>query len=200
LTMYVPVAQSPELITRLVIEKIPVRWVIRADGNAADLVTAVRQAVLTVDATQPPTDFATMADVLGRSISQNRFSMLMLAMFSGLALALAGIGVYGLTTYAVAQRTRELGIRVSLGASPGQLVRGLLLTGLRLCLAGTALGLLGAIVLGRFLRNLLFGVSAMDGLAMAVAIATMTAVVVAATYIPAARASRIDPMRALRQE
>jgi len=79
-------------------------------------------------------------------------------------------------------------------------VRGLLLTGLRLCLAGTVLGLVGFIVLGRSLRNLLFGVSAMDGPAIAVAIVTITAVVVAATYIPAARASRIDPMLALRQE
>ena len=139
LTMYVPVAQSPELITRLVLEKIPLRWVLRTDGGPADLMPAVRQAVLAVDPTQPPADFARMSDVLGRSISPNRFNMLMLTMFSGLALALAAIGVYGLTAYAVAQRTREIGIRVSLGASPTQLVRGLLAQGLRLCLAGRRL-------------------------------------------------------------
>jgi hypothetical protein len=99
-----------------------------------------------------------------------------------------------------AQRTREIGIRMSLGARPTQLVRGLLGQGLRLCLAGTALGLLGAIFLGSFLRSLLFGISATDGVTIVVVIATMTAVVVAATYLPASRASRIDPILALRQE
>jgi hypothetical protein len=200
LTIYVPVAQSPELITRLVLEKIPLRWVVRIDGGKADLVPAVRQEVLAVDPTQPPVDFAMMSDVLGRSISPNRFNMVMLTIFGGLALALAAIGVYGLTAYAVAQRTRELGIRVSLGASPTQLLRGLLAQALRLCLAGAALGMVGAIFLGRFLRSLLFGVAAMDGLTIAVVVVTMTAVVVAATYLPASRASRLDPMLALRQE
>ena len=200
LTTYVPVAQSPEPITRLILDKIPLRWVLRTDREPTDLVPAVRQAVLAVDPTQPAADFARMSDVLGRSISPHRFNMLMLTMFSGLALALAAIGVYGLTAYAVAQRTREIGIRVSLGASPTQLVRGLLGQGLRLCLAGTALGLVGAIFLGRFLRSLLFGVSATDGLTIVVVIATMTAVVVAATYLPASRASRIDPILALAQD
>ncbi len=200
LTTYVPVAQSPELITRLVLDKIPLRWVLRTDRELADLVPAVRQAVLAVDPTQPAADFATMADVLGRSISPQRFNMVMLTTFSGLALALAAIGVYGLTAYAVAQRTREIGIRVSLGATRTQLLRGLLGQGLRLCLAGTILGLVGAIFLGRFLRTLLFGVSPTDGLTMVIVIATMMAVVVAATYLPAARACRIDPVRALRQE
>jgi ABC-type antimicrobial peptide transport system permease subunit len=126
--------------------------------------------------------------------------MLMLTVFSGLALALAAIGVYGLTAYSVAQRTREIGIRVSLGASPTQLVRGFLGQGLRLSLAGTAVGCVGTILLGRFLRSLLFGISATDGLTILAVIATMTAVVVAATLLPAARVSRIDPILALRQE
>jgi putative ABC transport system permease protein len=200
LTTYVPVAQSPELITRLVLEKIPLQWVVRTNREPTDLVPAVRQAVLSVDSTQPPADFARMSDVLGRSISPNRFNMLMLTVFSGLALTLAAIGVYGLTAYAVAQRTREIGIRVSLGARPTQVVRELLAQGLRLCLAGTALGLVGAFFLARFLRSLLFGISASDGLTILTVMITMTAVVVAATYLPAARASRIDPMIALRQE
>lgn len=200
LTTYVPVAQSPELITRLVLEKIPLQWVVRTNREATDLVPAVRQAVLSVDSTQPPADFARMSDVLGRSISPNRFNMLMLTVFSGLALTLAAIGVYGLTAYAVAQRTREIGIRVSLGARPTQVVREFLVQGLRLCLAGTALGLVGAFFLARLLRSLLFGISASDGLTIIIVMVTMTAVVVAATYLPAARASRIDPMLALRQE
>jgi putative ABC transport system permease protein len=126
--------------------------------------------------------------------------MLMLTVFSGLALVLAAIGVYGLIAYAVAQRTREIGIRVSLGARPAQVVHEILAQGLRLCLAGTTLGLVGAFFLARFLRSLLFGISASDGPTILVVVVTMTAVVVAATYLPAMRASRIDPMLALRQE
>jgi predicted permease len=199
-TTYVPVSQSPEPITRLVVEKIPLQWVVRTDREPTDVVAAIRQAVLSVDSTQPPADFARMSDVLAGSISSNRFNMLMLTVFSGLALVLAAIGVYGLTAYAVAQRTREIGIRVSLGARPAQVVHEILAQGLRLCLAGTALGLAGAFFLARFLRSLLFGISASDGPTILVVVVTMTAVVVAATYVPAMRASRIDPMVALRQE
>ena len=199
-TTYLPVSQSPELITRLVVEKIPLQWVVRTDRDPTDLVPAIRQAVLSVDSTQPPADFARMSDVLAGSISSNRFTMLMLTTFSGLALVLAAIGVYGLTAYAVAQRTREIGIRVSLGARPAQVVHEILAQGLRLCLAGTALGLVGAFFLARFLRSLLFGISASDGPTILLVVVTMTTVVVAATYLPALRASRIDPMLALRQE
>jgi putative ABC transport system permease protein len=200
LTMYVPVAQSPEMITRLVVEKIPLRWVLRTNGDTAELAPAVRRAVLAVDPTQPPTDFATLGDVLSQSIAPQRFNMLMLALFSGVSLVLAAVGVYGLTAYAVVQRTRELGIRISLGASPRQLVRELLLQGLRLGVGGTVLGLLSAAALSHLLRGLLFGVSAADGLTIVVVFTVMTTVVIMATYLPAARASRIDPMLALRED
>jgi len=200
LTMYVPVAQSPELITRLALEKIPLRWVLRTNGDITDLLPAVRRALLTVDPTQPPADFATMDEVLSRSIAPQRFNMLMLALFSGISLLLAAVGVYGLTAYAVVQRTRELGIRISLGASPTQLVRELLMQGLRLGIGGTLLGLLSAAALSRLLRGLLFGVSAADGPTIIVVFTVMTSVVIIATYLPAARASRIDPMLALRED
>jgi ABC-type antimicrobial peptide transport system permease subunit len=200
LTTYLPVSQAPEPITRLVVEKIPLQWVIRTDRDPSDLAASIRQAVLSVDPTQPPADFATMSEVLERSISSYRFNMLMLTVFSGLALLLAAIGVYGLTAYAVAQRTREIAIRVSLGARPAQVVRELLSQGLRLSLAGTVLGMAGALFLARFLQSLLFGISSADGSTILAAIATMILIVVAATYVPAVRASRIDPMQALRQE
>ena len=200
MTMYLPVAQAPELITRLVLEKIPLRWVIRTNGVPADVIPAVRRAVLEVDPTQPPTDFASMSDVLGRSIAPNRFNMLMLTIFGGLALTLAAVGIYGLMAYTVVQRTREIGIRVSLGASPEQLVRGLVWQSLRLCLLGAAIGVAGSLLLGRLLRTLLFGIGTTDGLTIAVVVATMTAVAVAATYLPASGAATIDPMLTLRQD
>ena len=141
-----------------------------------------------------------MADILGRSISPNRFNMLMLMIFSGLALTLAAIGVYGLTAYAVAQRRREIGIRVSLGASPAQLVRGLLIQGIGMCAAGTAAGLVGALLLGRLLRSLLFGISATDAVTMIVVAATIWRSWRSQPIMPASRASSVDPMLALRQE
>jgi putative ABC transport system permease protein len=188
------------VITQLVLEKIPLRWVLRTDRNDPDLVPAVRQAVLAVDPTQPPADFATMAGLLARSISPHRFNMLMLVLFSGLSLVLAAIGVYGLTAYAVVQRTREIGIRVSLGASPTQLLRGLLRQGLRLGLGGTVLGPFGAASLGRVLRSLPVRRPVRGRADDHRAFVTMTTAVVAATHLPAARASRIDPMLALRQD
>jgi putative ABC transport system permease protein len=199
MTMYVPVAQAPEQITQLVVQKIPLRWVLRTAGNTLD-VTIVRQAVLSVDPTQPPADFATMSDVLGRSIAPNRFNMLMLSIFGAVALTLASVGIYGLMAYTVARRTREIGIRVSLGASPRQLVRSLVWQGLRLCVTGAAIGIAASLWLGRFLRALLFGIGPADALTLVVVASTMIAVVVAATYLPAARAATIDPMLALRQD
>jgi putative ABC transport system permease protein len=200
MTIYVPVAQSPERITQLVLDKIPLRWVIRTKADDADLQSALRQAVLAVDPTQPPADFAKMSEVLGRSVAPNRFNMLMLTIFGSLGLALAAIGVYGLMAYTVAQRTREIGIRVSLGASGAQLVGGLVWQGLRLCLVGTAVGVAGSIWLGRYLRTLLFGISATDAVTIAVVASTMTMVAVGATYWPASWAAAVDPMVALRQE
>jgi putative ABC transport system permease protein len=200
MTMYLPVAQSPEMVTRLIVDKIPLRWVIRTNRDPASQAAAVRQAVLAVDPTQPATDFLSLNDVLARSIASNRFNTLMLAIFGGVALLLAGIGVYGLTAYAVAQRTREIGIRLSLGAKPGQLRRALVWQAVRLCAIGAVVGMAAASWLARFLRALLFGVGAADALTIAAVASTLMAVVVAATYLLASRAAAIDPMRALRQD
>src|SRR5262249_6913757 len=148
-----------------------------------DVVPAVRRAVLAADSTQPPTDFASMADVLARSIAPSRFNMLMLTIFAGLSLMLAAIGIYGLSAYAVVERTRKIGIRLSLGAHPARVVREIVWQGLKVCLSGAALGLAGAPVLGRFLRTLLFGVGLADGFTFAVVAATLITVVAGASYL-----------------
>ncbi|HWW83155.1 MAG TPA: FtsX-like permease family protein, partial [Vicinamibacterales bacterium] len=200
MTMYVPVAQSPEVITQLVLEKIPTRWVVRATANPADMVPAVRQAVLDVDPTQPASDFAPMSDVLSRSIASNRFAMGMLTIFAVIGLSLAAIGLYGLMTYAVVQRKREIGIRISLGASPTHLVRAFVWSGLSLSLVGVAIGLLGSLALGRFLNTLLFGLTATDAATCALVAGTMIVVTAAASYLPARFVAAIDPISTLRDE
>jgi predicted permease len=200
MTMYIPVGQTPELITRLVVNQIPVRWVVRTSGAPSELAPSIRQAMLAFDPTQAPSDFSPLSDVLARSIASNRFNMLMLSLFGALALTLAAIGVYGLVAYAVAQRTREIGIRLSLGARPRRVVWEIVGQGLRLCLIGVATGTAASFGLGRVLGTMLFGVNAVDATTVAIVISILTAVVVAATYVPASRAASIDPVRALRQE
>jgi len=177
-----------------------VRWAIRTAGEPAAVAAEVRQAVLAEDHTQPAADLETLSEVLARSIAPSRFNMLMLVIFGSLSGILAAAGVYGLTAYVVGQRTRELGIRLALGASPTDLVRRLLGDGLRLCLIGTILGLGGALVLSRFLRSLVFGVSVADAPTIVAIVMTMTIVVLTATYLPASRASKIDPVLTLRQD
>jgi len=198
--IFVPVAQSPDRITRITLEKIPTRWVIRTTGDPLKLVAAVRRAVLEVDATQPAAEFQTMEKVLARSFAPARFNMLMLAMFAVLALALAALGVYGLMSYSVSMRVREIGLRMSLGAQPVNVVRSLVWQGLTLCFLGIVLGLAGALALGRFLRNLLFGVPPSDMFTIATVVGTLLIVMLVSNYVPASRAARIDPMRALREE
>lgn len=200
MTLYLPVGQAPEAITKLVVAQLPPQWVIRTSGPPERVVAAAREAVRAIDPTQPASDFATLATVLARSIAPHRFNMLMLTAFGGLALALAAIGVYGLMAYAVVQRTREIGIRLSLGARPGRLVREIVWRGLRVCLAGAAIGVAASLWLGRGLRTLLFGVQPIDLPTIALVVAVLITTVVVAIYLPASRAAAIDPVMALRHD
>ena len=132
--------------------------------------------------------------------SRPRFLTLLLTLFSSLSLILAALGIYGVISYAVAQRTNEIGIRMALGARGGDVVRLIGTSGVRLALAGTVLGAVGAFALTRFLSGMLFGVSSLDPLTFLAMAATLIAVTLFACYIPARRASRVDPLVALRYE
>ncbi|HEY1945974.1 MAG TPA: ABC transporter permease [Bryobacteraceae bacterium] len=198
--IFVPAAQSPERITKIALEKIPTRWVIRTMGDTSKLMPAVRRAVLAADATQPASDLRTMDELLARHLAPNRFNLLMLAVFACIALALAAIGVYGLMSYSVSLRTREIGLRIALGAAPRSLVRALVWRGLRLAFTGVACGLVAALALGRLLGTLLFGVPSSDALTYAAVVGTLAVVMLLANYLPAARAAAVDPMAALREE
>ena len=137
---------------------------------------------------------------VARSTADRRLMSCLLAGFAGLALVLAAIGIYGVTAYGVAQRTREIGIRMALGAGRGDVFRLIIGGGMKLILVGVGLGLLAALGLTRLLSSLLYGVGASDPLTFAGVVVVLGAVAFLANYLPARRATRIDPMAALREE
>jgi ABC-type antimicrobial peptide transport system permease subunit len=142
----------------------------------------------------------TMQDLSASSLARTSFTLVMLAIAGGMALLLGVIGIYGVISYVVSQRTRELGIRSALGAAPRQLERMFVLHGLRLCAAGVVVGLVAALALGRLLSSVLFGVGPLDPVAYAAALGVTIAAAALASYVPARRAAAIDPMETLRAE
>jgi putative ABC transport system permease protein len=176
-------------------------FVVRANtGGAAALASAVRETIQSVDRGLPVFDVRTMGDIVARSVAARRFVMLLLAAFAALALTLAVIGLYAVLAYAVAQRTPELGVRLALGAPPARLVLQVLGEGLRLAAVGVVLGAVAAGAAATAMSSLLFGVGALDPVAFFSAAALLLMVGLAASYVPARRAARVDPLVALRYE
>jgi predicted permease len=174
--------------------------VIRTKGDPMALVQPVRARMAALDRSLPVSKISSMEDVMSSARAHPRFLTLLLTLFSSLSLFLAALGIDGVISYAVAQRTSEIGIRMALGAGSGDVLRMIGASGLRLALAGTAAGAIGAFALTRFLRGLLFGVSSADPLTFAGMAAVLIAVTMLASYVPARRASRVDPVLALRHE
>jgi predicted permease len=189
--LYLPYRQLPERFMTLVL------W---TNGDPAALTPAVRGAVHAIDPLLPLTDVATMAELRARSVAQPRFLLDVLAAFALAALLLAALGVYGVVSYGVAQRTGEIGIRIALGADRGRVLRLVVGDGMRLALAGVAVGVAGAFLATRALASLLFHLSPTDPLTFAATAALLAAVAALASVVPAWRATRVDPMRALRTE
>ena len=173
---------------------------VRAASDPQNLTAAVRSQVLQVDAGQPIANVRTLEQFLSEVSAQPRFNTTLLGVFALLALGLATVGVYGVVSYTVAQRTHELGIRVALGAQRRDILRLVLGHGLLLVLAGVGLGVAAAFMLTRFLSSLLFGVAATDPLTFVLTPLLLAAVALAASFIPARRATRVDPLVALRYE
>jgi ABC-type antimicrobial peptide transport system permease subunit len=160
----------------------------------------VRNAVWAVDKDQPVSNMDSMEHVVAGAVARQRFSMLLLAVFAGVALVLAGVGIYGVMSYTVAQQTREIGIRMALGAQRGDVLKMTVKQGLRLVGLGLAIGLVAAFVLTRVMATLLFGISATDPLTFISISLVLLAVAIFASYIPALRATKVDPMVALRAQ
>ena len=191
MTIYYPIAQQGSGYMALVM---------RADADPAALAPAVRAAIHAQDPTIPPEDLATMTTWITRSMADRRDPMILLSVFAVLAVTIAAVGVYAVLSFGVAQRTREIGVRIALGALPSAVIRMVLRDGLRLAIAGIAIGLVVGALASRALSKLLYQVSPGDPLALTGVTVLLIIVALLATWLPARRAARVDPMVALRTE
>jgi putative ABC transport system permease protein len=173
---------------------------VRTSLDPASVTSAIREQVFAIDKDLPLYNIATMDQLVSNSVAQPRLNLSLLVAFAALALVLAAVGVYGVMAYAVTQRTQEFGIRMALGASPADVLKQVFLEGGRLAALGLALGLIAALALTRLMASLLFGVKPGDPVTLGVAAALLAFVALAACYIPARRATRVDPLVALRYE
>ena len=189
--VFLPYAQEPD---------VGVTVVVRAAGDPSGLAGTVRGAVRAVDPALPVANLRTLDEVLSASLARRRFNMQLLALFAAVALALAGVGTYGVVAHSVAMRTHEIGVRMALGAGRGRVLSDVVGRAMALAGAGLALGLAGALALTRTLSGLLYGVSASDPATFAAVALLLAAVALAASAIPGRRAARLDPVVALKGE
>lgn len=173
---------------------------VRTTGDPLVMARPVRAALHTVDKDLPMSNIKSMDDLVESSLGQRRLSMLLLGAFSGIALLLASLGIYGVLAYTVSQRSRELGIRMALGAARARVLRLVIGQGMALAVVGIAIGVVGALLLTRLLANQLYAVTATDPMTFAGVAALLAAIAFAATLVPALRATRVDPVVALREE
>jgi putative ABC transport system permease protein len=190
-TIYLSYLQVPEFRMDLVVQ---------TAGDPASMVNAVKNAIYSVDKDQPVYKIRTMAAAVSGAASSQRLTLGLLALFAAVAFALAAVGIYGVVAYTVAQRTREIGIRLALGAEAGRIVRMIVVDGLTTTMAGVGAGLILAAATTRALAAILFGVSAYDLGVFGMTAAALATVAVIASYIPAHRAACVDPVVALRAE
>jgi putative ABC transport system permease protein len=191
LQTYEPYTQEPFTFMSLVV---------RTAGDPTSLSASIRREVLNLDKEQPVSTITTLDRLVSTSIAQQKFSMLLLGVFAAVAMVLAGVGIYGVLSYAVTQRTHEIGIRMALGAGRRDVLRLVVGHGMMLTLIGVAMGLVAAFLLTRLMATLLFGVSATDPLTFSAIALLLITIALLACWIPAQRATRVDPMIALRYE
>ena len=174
--------------------------VVRTTADPETMISALRSRILSVDKFTAISRVRTLNDLVSESVAQPRFYTLLLAIFAGIALTLAALGIYGVVAYSVSQRTHEIGIRVALGAEASRILRLVVGRGLIMILSGVGIGLGGAFALTRLLTGLLFEVRATDPTVFAVIALLLIAVALAACLVPARKATQVDPLVALRHE
>jgi putative ABC transport system permease protein len=190
-TIYFPYLQTGDQTLSLVV---------RTDSEPGAIVPAIKNAIGAVDKDQPVFNVKTMDEIVSGVVSAQRLAFILLGTFAFLALALAAVGIYGVTSYSVSQRTHEIGVRMALGARQSDVLSLVVGHGLRLGLIGVGLGVAGALVLTRFLASMLYGIRPTDPLTYLAVSLLLAAVAALASYIPARRATKVDPMEALRYE
>jgi putative ABC transport system permease protein len=189
--LYRPVLQRP--ISQMT-------FALRSQGDPTQLVTSVRQAVLNIDPDQPIAQIRTMDAMMDEALGQRKLTMYLLGTFAGLALLLSAIGIYGVMSFDVTRRSQDIGVRMALGAASSSVLWLVMKQGVGLALVGVAIGLAGAFALTRVLEAQLFGITPTDPATFASVALVLTLVATMATLIPALRATRLDPVRALRCE
>jgi ABC-type antimicrobial peptide transport system permease subunit len=196
--LYAPYHQTqPELLVWLALNQF---LVVRSAGDALALTDGVRRELARIDPNVATADIRTTGYYVDAAAAPRRFSLVLLTVFAGLALALATVGIYGVVAYTVAERTRETGVRLALGAGVGDILTLVLAEGVKRTLAGIAAGLVATLAMSQALGSLLYGVAATDPLTYAGAIAVLVGVTVAACLLPAWRAARVNPVVALRRD
>jgi putative ABC transport system permease protein len=198
--VFVPVGQVSDKLLATVRTFTSSSFVVRTKVEPASLTRAVKRELASIDAALPLSRVSTMEELASRSIAAQRFNMLLLGSFAALGLVLAAIGIYGVMSYTVAQSTREIGIRMALGAQARGVLRLVTAQGMGLALIGMALGLAASLALTRLMEGLLFGVSTADPATFALYSVILAAVALVACLIPARRATKVNPLVALRYE
>ena len=198
--MMVPMAQVPDGYAAAYSDIQPLFWLVRTHGDPHQAIAAVTEQLRFASGGFPVAHIRTMDEVMGRSTARQSFNMLLLTIFGAVALILAAIGIYGLMAYSVEQRTQEMGIRMALGADRSAIRRLVVWHGMRLALVGVVLGIAASFGLTRLIASFLFGVRPWDPLVFVTVPIVLSAVALVAVWLPATRASKVDPMQALRAE
>ena len=198
--MYLPQTQIADGMTAIDVKVIPITWVVRTRGEPFAMSAAVQEELRKASGGFPVSHIRSMEQVLGGTMARSDFNTMLLAVFAGTALLLSAIGIYGLMTYFVQQRTREIAIRIALGADAARVRNTVLAEGLRLTLTGVILGIAAALGLARLMTSLVYGVKTTDPGVLVVVAVLLSLVALIASYLPSRRATQVDPITALRAD